>query len=192
MFKVGDVVVCIDTGGFSKLIKGNHYEVEKNEGYVELKEIPGFGWNKTGFKLAASQVVQPTLPSIRASGSNPTSTQLYKFKKGDVVRCIKAKFKNETVGKTYIVNSDYDGGQWFWVQKDDNGNQNSYHPEDFELVSALPGPYAPIDPAPNVTDKLDSYLYEMKKNKSDCECGNGHNRVGQGHSSWCRMFRQEF
>ena len=27
---------------------------------------------------------------------------------------------------------------------------------------------------------------------SGCECGNGKNPVGQGHSHWCKLFKQEF
>lgn len=42
------------------------------------------------------------------------------------------------------------------------------------------------------------WLYEedlspvVKRNVSGCECGNKQNPRGQGHSDWCRLFKQEF
>lgn len=30
------------------------------------------------------------------------------------------------------------------------------------------------------------------KDRCECECGNKHNPVGQGHSDWCDRYRKEF
>lgn len=59
---------------------------------------------------------------------------------GSIVRCIKAKFGSETVGKHYVVietpqgYSEPLGG--FWVAADDYGYRNAYPYQNFVLVKA--------------------------------------------------------
>ncbi len=35
-------------------------------------------------------------------------------------------------------------------------------------------------------------LATIEPKKAVCECGNPKNPAGQGHSGWCKLFRQEF
>lgn len=62
-----------------------------------------------------------------------------KFNKGDTVRCVTEVYKNETVGKEYLVIrgdhlESWTADPWFTVRSDDDGNSNSYKVKDFELV----------------------------------------------------------
>jgi hypothetical protein len=58
------------------------------------------------------------------------------FKKGDKVRCIKVEYGNETLGKIYTIERDYIlGALYIRIEKDDKGNKNSYHPQNFELYT---------------------------------------------------------
>jgi hypothetical protein len=198
MFKVGDTVECVhEMPGY--YTKGKHYVVKTTVGNLihtetcDTESLLTFG-HKNRFKLVASQTIQPTYPA--APGTAPAPTPMYSFKKGDLVKCIRKEFMNETVGNIYTVDDDYNGQgtHFFYVEKDDNGRRNSYRFENFELATTINSPYSITRITSNEmkgTEKSIAKTHPMKP-KSDCECGNASNPIGQGHSRWCKMFRQEF
>ena len=61
-----------------------------------------------------------------------------KFKGGDKVKCLNRNYGNETEGKVYTLHPDkhFASGR-FYIEKDDNGNKNSYKDSDFELVKEV-------------------------------------------------------
>lgn len=56
------------------------------------------------------------------------------FKPGDRVRCIRSEFGNETVGNIYTVDSMLNDSLDLRITRDDFGNKNTYHSDNFELV----------------------------------------------------------
>jgi hypothetical protein len=60
------------------------------------------------------------------------------FKPGDLVRCIRSEFGNETVGKIYTVKEffgDDEDKLPIRIECDDDGNTNSYRLDQFELAN---------------------------------------------------------
>ena len=55
-----------------------------------------------------------------------------KFKEGDLIKCIKRKYGNETIGQIYSCRAC--DTIWVYIYKDDNGERNCYDIDQFILA----------------------------------------------------------
>lgn len=174
MFKIGDIVNWPACGEQWKIVGENatDYEVElvKADLSFRIKQVGEKVWHAKGNFARCTLITKPT-----RSYPGSVSTLIEKFDIGDKV----------VMREDFILNSQFHNNLEYWkdrpgiIEKKELGSSGGFvYVAQFEGIRVI-------------IEDFQLYLYKSKV-LSECECGNKQNPMGQGHSQWCKMFRQEF
>lgn len=134
--KVGQVLLCVDNGGFPCWTTGKRYEVVADEQgkprlYTDNGELPLS--HRTANDISVYLNSQPNNGDVVMQIVEDKEEEKQMFKKGDKVKCInKGGYSNLTQGKIYEVARNEDVG--YVTVVGDTGGFTEYYTTRFELL----------------------------------------------------------